>query len=90
MTELEKAGTTVKPIPNEIPPLSQLQDESQRFRDTAGSSPKYVTRNEGGASDSSKKGGKRDMKSSSEKIIDSRLKRIGLGGQRGEGKGTSH
>ena len=30
------------------------------------------------------------MKSSSEKIIDARLNRLGLGGQRGEGKGNSH
>ena len=90
MTAFDKAWKMVKAIPHEIPPLRQLQDESQRFRDTAGSSPKYVKRNEGGTSVSSKKGDKRDMKSSSEKIIDARLNRLGLGGQRGEGKGNSH
>jgi len=90
MTAFEKAWGMVKAIPHEIPPLRQLQDESQRFRrDTAGQSPQYTKRNEGGASVSSKKGDKRDMKSSAERLIDARLKRLGIGGERGEGKGNS-
>ena len=77
-------GMQKRHIPHDIPPLRQLQDESQRFtRTTAGRSPERVKRNDGGTSVSNRKGDSRDDKSSSEKIIDARLNRYGIGGERG-------
>ena len=71
-------------IPHEIPELRQLQDESQRFtRITGGRSPERMKRHDGGTSASNRKGDSRDDKGSSEKIIDARLNRLGIGGERG-------
>ena len=81
------------PIPSihDIPPLRQLQEvQPQPFgRTTGGSSPTRIKRVDGATSVSSKKGDSRDDKSSSERIIDARLNRLGLGGERGESKGNS-
>jgi hypothetical protein len=81
------------PIPSvhDIPPLRQLQEvQPQPFgRTTGGASPTRIKRHDGATSVSSKKGDSRDDKSSSEKIIDARLNRLGLGGERGEPKGNS-
>jgi len=71
-------------VPHEIPPLRQLQDESQRFtRKTAGAKPPNIKRHEGGTSASNRKGDSRDEKTSTEKLIDARLNRLGIGGERG-------
>jgi len=71
-------------IPHDIPPLRQLQDESQRFtRRSAGAKPPNTKRMEGGASVSNRKGDSRDEKTSTERIIDARLNRLGIGGERG-------
>ena len=81
------------PIPSvhDIPELRQLQEmQPQPFgRTTGGASPTHIKRHDGGPSGSNKKGDDRDHKSSSEKIIDARLNRLGLGGERGESKGNS-
>ena len=81
------------PIPSvhDIPPLRRLQEvQPQPFsRTTGGASPTRIKRHEGATSVSSKKGDSRDAKSPSEKIIDARLARYGLGGERGEAKGNS-
>ena len=79
------------PVIHDIPPLRQLQEvQPQPFgRTTGGASPQHIKRHDGGPSGANKKGDDRDNKSSSEKIIDARLNRLGLGGERGVSKGNS-
>lgn len=92
MTTFEKAWLVVKYCGlHDIPPLRQLQEvQPQPFdRTTGGASPTRIKRHEGATSVSSKKGDKRDTKSSSERLVDARLNRLGLGGERGESKGNS-